>query len=78
MYALVEARIFFTLNMEVYCGKHPVRPNNVENDASSVVKRHLKPVDNNGRNFTIDNYFTSIPLANDLFYNHRTTMVQRW
>lgn len=75
IYALVDARTYFTVNMEVYCGTQPEGPYCVKNDASSLVKRLLLPVDKSGRNVTTDNYFTSIPLANDLFVNHRTTMV---
>lgn len=35
----------------------------------------LVPVDKSGRNITMDNFYTFIPLANDLFCNHRTTIV---
>lgn len=61
--------------MEVYVGKQLQEPFHVENDASSVVQRLIKPIDKSGRNITIDNFFTSIPLANDLFVNHRLTAV---
>lgn len=75
IFALVDSRTFYTVKMEVYCGKQPLGPFKVENDSSSVVKRLLEPIDKTGRNLTTDNYYTSIPLANDLYINHRITMV---
>lgn len=76
IYALVDARTFFTSNMEIYAGKQPQGPYfTAGNDAYSVVKRLIKPIDQSGRNVTMDNYFTSIPLMNDLYTNHRLTIV---
>uniref|UniRef100_A0A1B6LLL4 PiggyBac transposable element-derived protein domain-containing protein n=1 Tax=Graphocephala atropunctata TaxID=36148 RepID=A0A1B6LLL4_9HEMI len=76
IYALVDAKTFFTSNMEIYTGKQPQGPYfTIENNASSVVKRMIKPIDKSGRNVTIDNYFTSVPLLNDLYTNHRLTVV---
>ena len=54
--------------MEIYPGKQTA-------DAASVVKRLISTIDKSGRNITVDNYFTSIPLANDLLVNHKLTMV---
>lgn len=75
MYALVDAIHFYTANIEIYAGKQPEGPFKPPNDATSVVIRLLKPIDRSGRNVTMDNYFTSIPLANDLYVNHRLKMV---
>ncbi|CAI6359412.1 unnamed protein product [Macrosiphum euphorbiae] len=77
-FSLVDARLFYTTNMEVYVGKQPNGPYNQGNSASSIVKRMISPISKTGRNLTIDNWFTSVPLAVDLLQNHRITMVGSW
>lgn len=75
IYSLTDAKTFYTCNMEIYAGKQPDGPYNVPNDASNVVKRLISPINNSGRNITMDNYFTSVPLVNDLYNNHKLTVV---
>lgn len=75
IYALCDARTFYTAKLEVYTGKQPNGQYCLPNDATSVVMRLIEPIDRTGRNVTMDNYFTSVPLANDLFTNHRLTIV---
>lgn len=75
IYALCDSRTFYTAKLEVYTGKQPNGPYCLPNDATSVVMRLIEPIDGTGRNVTMDNYFTSVPLANDLFTNHRLTIV---
>lgn len=75
IFSLVDARLFYTANMEVYVGKQPNGPYNQDNSASSIVKRMISPITKTGRNITIDNWFTSVPLAVDLLQNHKITVV---
>lgn len=49
----------------------------VPNDAANVVKRLIAPIRNSGLNLTTDNYYIYVPLANDLYINHRLTHTGR-
>ncbi|KAF0704557.1 piggyBac transposable element-derived protein 4-like [Aphis craccivora] len=74
--ALVDSCTFFTSNMEVYVGTQPDGPLKFENKPSSIVKRMITPISKTGRNITIDNWYTSIPLVNELLENHNLTTVR--
>lgn len=68
--------MYYTHNLEIYAGRHPDGPWKVPNDAYNViVNQILRHTLNTGRNVTCDSYFTSIPLANDLYHNKQTTLV---
>lgn len=71
----MDSRIFFTSNMEVYVGTQPESPFKFENKPSSIVKRMITPISKTGRNITMDNCYTSIPLVNELLENHNLTTV---
>ncbi|GLV46289.1 hypothetical protein CBL_20698, partial [Carabus blaptoides fortunei] len=75
IYALADSRTFYTHNLEIYTGKQTNGPYSIPNDANSVVKRLIKTIDKSGRNVTLDNYFASVQTANDLFDNHKLTLV---
>lgn len=76
IYATVDSATYYTVYMEIYPGTQPNdSPFKMENDASSVVKRCISIIDKTGRNVTMDNFFTSVPLANYLYFNHRITVV---
>ena len=66
IFALVDSRLFYTWNMEVYTGQQPKGPFEIDNSPSSVVKRLIEPLYNSGRNLTVDNWYTSYPLSQEL------------
>lgn len=75
MFALCDAKTFYTSNLEVYCGVQPAGPNRRSNSVKDVVLRMIAPISGSGRHLTLDNWFSSVPLANELLYNHRITVV---
>jgi len=64
VYALTDAKKYYTLNLEVYVGKQPDGPYNVETKPIALVDCMCKVISRTGRNVTTDNWFTSIGLAN--------------
>ncbi|KAF2894874.1 hypothetical protein ILUMI_11300 [Ignelater luminosus] len=76
-YAHVGARTFYVHNMELYSGQQPEGPFKLPHDATSVIKRLIKTIDESGKNVTMDNYFTSIFLTNDFYTNYKLTMVRK-
>lgn len=59
------------LNMEVYAGKRQ----DVPTGTIPIVKRLIAPISNTGRNVTTDRYYTSVPLAEELYEEHGLTLV---
>jgi len=74
IFALCDARTYYTLNMEIYCGKQPPGPRNISTTPQSVVMRLSAPIHGTGRNITMDNWFTSYPLSQELLLQ-KVTMV---
>uniref|UniRef100_A0A1B6JQP1 PiggyBac transposable element-derived protein domain-containing protein n=1 Tax=Homalodisca liturata TaxID=320908 RepID=A0A1B6JQP1_9HEMI len=75
IHALTCARTFYTMNLEVYAGKQPPGPFQIQNSGLAVVSRLVQPVSGTGRNITTDNWYTSIPLAETLKNDHNLTLV---
>lgn len=75
VFALVDAKSFYTSKMEVYVGAQPEGPYKVSNTPSEVVTRMIAPISGTGRNITLDNWFTSYLLAKSLLEDHKLTMV---
>ena len=69
MYALCDAKTFYTTSLEIYCGKQPDGPYALSNSSFDIVKRLIKSIENSNRNLTTDNYYTSVPLADYLLEN---------
>ncbi|UYV69595.1 hypothetical protein LAZ67_6004045 [Cordylochernes scorpioides] len=75
VYALCDARTFYTLNLEVYCGKQPEGSYQKSNTPSDIVKRLITPISGTHRNITTDTWCTSFPLAQELLENNKLTLV---
>lgn len=74
--ALVDSKTYYTSNMEIYLGPQRDGPFECDNNSpSGVVKRLISPISETGRNVTMDDRYTSIPLAVDLLDNHQLTVV---
>lgn len=69
---LCDARTWYVLSMEVYAGKQPAGPYEISNSPKDVVHRLTEPIVKTGRNVTADNWFTSIPLAEELLQKKLT------
>lgn len=75
MFAVCDVINNYTNNLEIYAGVQPDGPFKLDNSASSVVKRLVKQIRNTGCNVTPDDWFTSVPLAVDLFNNYQLILV---
>ncbi|KAJ8941987.1 hypothetical protein NQ314_010211 [Rhamnusium bicolor] len=72
--AMCDAKMFFTSIMEVYIGKQPDGPYKISNSSYDVVTRLCKHIVGTGRNITIDNWFTSLPLLKTLLSDFKLTV----
>lgn len=63
MFALCDARTFYTGNLEVYCGKQPEGQYMQSNSPTDIVNRLIRHLEGSSRNLTTDNWYTSYPLA---------------
>jgi hypothetical protein len=62
LWALCDSATSYALNMQVYTGKKAgERPE--KNQGERVVREMIEVIKGTGRNVTMDNFFTSIPLA---------------
>lgn len=71
--ALVDAKTFYVLNLEVYAGKQPSGLYKVSNSAFDVVEQLIQMVSRSHRNITFDNWFTSYELMLHLLNQHQLT-----
>jgi Transposase IS4 len=74
MFALCDAKTFYTSKIEVYVGKQPPGPYEASNSPIDIVKRLVKDIENSKRNLTTDNWYTSIPLADYLLHKKITVI----
>lgn len=66
VFALVDAKTFYTFNLETYVGTQPDGPYKFENTPEQITLRLVQPVEGTNRNITGDNWFTSLSLVNNL------------
>ncbi|XP_054746374.1 kinesin-related protein 4-like [Anastrepha obliqua] len=71
----LDAKMFYASKMEVYVGKQPSGPYEVDNSSMELVVRLSESIHNSGRNITCDNFFTSIPLLDKLESKHKLTII---
>src|SRR5215469_12461049 len=60
---------------KTYVGKQPEGPYQLCISPVDVVERMISPISGSGRNVTVDNWFTSIPLAMKLLKDHNLTLL---
>ena len=75
VFCLVDSRMFYTSQMEIYAGKQLEGPYKLSNSPADVVKRLIQPISYTGRNVTFDNWFTSVTLAKEILKGHKITIV---
>lgn len=75
VHALVDARTYYLLNMEVYVGQQPEGPFRLSNSPKDIVDRLVAPVSGTKRNITFDNWYTSLDLMKNLRDKHKLTAV---
>lgn len=74
IFALCDAKTFYTSNIEIYCGKQPDGPYALNNGPSAIVSRLVEHVKGKARNLTCDNWYSSYPLAK-LLLEHKITFL---
>lgn len=74
IFALSDAKVYYTSNLEIYAGQQPEGPYKKSNSPKHVVERLCEPIYNSGRNITLDNWFTSIELVKS-FLSKKLTIV---
>lgn len=65
----------YTINLEIYTGTQPYGPYSLSNSPGDIVKHLSEVVKGTYRNITMDNWFSSFPLASDLNKNFKLTML---
>ena len=74
IFALCDAKTFFTGNLEVYCGKQLTGPCEISNSPADVVERLISHLKGTCRNLTTDNWYTSYTLAMSLLQDKITVV----
>ncbi|KAJ8943576.1 hypothetical protein NQ314_009701 [Rhamnusium bicolor] len=75
IFALSDTKMYYTMDLEVYVGQQPDGPYKVTNSPNCIVERLCEPIKDSGRNLTIDNWFTSVPLVEKLYKEYTLTVI---
>lgn len=75
LYALVDAKMFYCGNMEVYIGKQHPGPYKLDTSNAALLPRICNPISGTNRNVTMDNFFTSKLVAEILLNDHKLTII---
>ncbi|XP_071056421.1 piggyBac transposable element-derived protein 4-like [Onthophagus taurus] len=70
---MCDSRTYYMVSALPYIGKEDRISK--EPVSTQIVKKLAEPIYGTNRNITMDNYFTSIPLAHDMLKNHKLTIV---
>jgi hypothetical protein len=71
----VDSKIYYTQNLEIYVRRQPEEPYQLSNSPAGIVERMISPISGSGRNVTVDNWFTSVPLAMKLLKDHNLALL---
>ena len=71
----MDARCFYTINMEVYVGTQPPGPYCFSTKTTDLVERMCEPVLGTSKNITMDNWFTSCEIVKRMLEQHKITIV---
>lgn len=75
IFAMADAKTFYTSNMEVYVGTQPSGQFEASNSPTAVVQRLCEPIKGTSRNVTVDNWFTSMNLLTSLDTDFKLTLL---
>lgn len=62
IFALTDAKMYYTNDVEVYCRMQPDGPLKQSNKSEDIVTRLVEPIKDSGRNVTCDSWFVTICL----------------
>jgi hypothetical protein len=62
--------------IKIYAGRQPEGPCQLINSPADIVERIISPTSGSGRNVTVDNWFTSVPLSMKLLKDHNLTILE--
>ncbi|GBP64363.1 PiggyBac transposable element-derived protein 4 [Eumeta japonica] len=75
LFFLVDAMTFYTNKLEICGGKQREGPYFQDTSTNALVKRMIEPISGTGQNVTMDNWFTSVPLTEQLLTDHDLTVL---